>query len=206
MSEGQVNGSFRSDTNGCNAVDISRVPGGSVQWSPGSTIIDTATLTPQSNQNWTLQSLSIQAYLNLFRAQNAFAFGKFGKIIWGLSLPQQSQSQSQNVSTPALPYTQGLLPLPQDSTYTGILWDPDADPLPPTSITAFPSNNSPINGNFLSVGRTIQIQNPFAIIPGQQINIGIWILPSLWGTIAGSNDELALGVYRATYNLTYSME
>lgn len=198
----KLTSSFRQDTtsfpvNRINVVDQWIAPNTQFTslWSPGATIIDTIQPTVSPNQRWKVLSLSVVGKLNLIN-NSPGTYGKLGKVLIGLSLDELPET----IAGGGAPYATSMRPLLPDSTLMIPLWDPAADPLPPSSGDF--SIGGPPPTTYLSKEAALLPPVPIDLIPGQSIAIGIWITPSLLASNSfGGRTNLA--VWDAIWTVNY---
>lgn len=206
MATQQLPGAFKVDpTFGfccLDQINLNAVPAYSHVRTPGATVINSVTPTQQINQQWSLQSIGIQAFLALVMGINHNLVGKLGKIVAGLLLPTNPQPTTSGLQN----FSSILLPLP-DPTLTVTLWDPETDQMPPVyphGVGLDPTLKTSLSG-FLSIGQVLQLQQPVDLEPGETVGIGIWMLPSL---LARPTEDVAsfyqLGIYQAKSLLVYN--
>lgn len=174
--------------------------------SPGATTIIPAVMGgPDISQNWTIISVSIQAYAVLcggFTTAPLNCCGKFGKAVAAL-IPQGTSSTAISNSEP---WTYPMLPLPSDSTLTEDLWNPANDDLPPLSwfdTLQTESNQIPLDTT-LPVSAVISPPVPIRIEYGVQPALGIWLTPSLFTNLAASESlPFGLTFINGSYTVNY---
>jgi hypothetical protein len=166
-------------------------------YTPGATIIDLVRLGPGISSKWTLLSISVQGYLQVFETATAQPlYGRLGRIIAGLTLdspPNQTQGSGPQ------PWTVPMLPITPDTTLTTDLWNPASDPMPPTQVASIddtPSKNLPVQAN-------IVLPVPYQVIPGVTPTVGIWMTPSILATSSGTGVQFGLLLTRATWTADY---
>jgi hypothetical protein len=175
-------------------------------YTQGTTQIDTTNLQgPRQNQNWSLESVSIQAglsfsnLLDLGQLGQALPSGKFGKIYAGIILTAGAYSQTQSGLSPGVSPVQSL---PTDSTLVTTLWDPTVDDMPP-STTVFEDFIS----NSLQLETVIIPSFPVDIVPGSPPLLGIWMEPSVYAVNnPGSSEptyQIGLIISSAQYAISY---
>lgn len=160
-------------------------------WTPGATLIDNVNLSPLPNQKWSLLSVYIRGYPGIILPPQGY--GKLGKIYGGLLLFEE-QPTTQGPSQE--PY-QNFTPLP--SSLLAPLWDPNSDPLPTQMIPGVTPTNTTTQA-----ACQIELPQPLDIQPGQQLRVGMWIMPSLFGSAATVNPGQGfLLVTNANYTVQY---
>ena len=156
---------------------------------PGATLTQLISYSPEQKP-WSLQSIGFQAGVSI--DLTAKPIGKLGKIVAGLVLPPAQSIPSGQIISPVIP-----LPNP---TLTVDLWDPANDPLPPEYVIT--SAHTPSPQSQLQVSGILQLQQPVQIQRGEQIQVGLWILPSLLSfQVAGT--QWTLQVVQAQWRLVY---
>lgn len=184
----------------------STVAGG---WTEGASIVDSilGAAQPQGTRTWEIIGYSVTAKLVLFPTGAAGAnatpfYGKLGKILTGVSQVAQQTVGNVNLVGLTLPFTIPGQPLPTDSASFPALWDPANDQLPPL-LTSPPSANP----NCLEVAASQVFTVPILLAGGQQVTIGMWMLPSLIspGIIGAGSPQPSLVpmVFEAAYQLIY---
>lgn len=168
---------------------------GQPAWTPGATLIDQLQIIPPFTQKWTLLSAAITAEMCFMEAVGSAWFGKFGAVRAGIASPLSQTLQQSDPST-TNPWTAPALPLPQDQSGIGTLWDPANDPLPPVTLPP----NTPTRG--LPVSLSIVLPTPIVVDQAEPLGVGIWMAPSLLGTSAGSGSGVLI-VFNGSYSITY---
>lgn len=201
----RVGGAFRSaplgPPPGFNAWDLvalnppTTAPASS--WTAGAGIVDTVQVRTPTTSPWDLLAFTVQAALVLADTNFTFIpyFGKLGRVIAGVTNGLPTNSGTTGF------YQLSLPPLPQDASLQASLWDPAVDPLPPIVRNAVPAQ-PPV----LEVTAAQNLQQPLAVPAGGQINLGIWVLPSLLNTnTIGNNGTpcLSMTVCNAEYVVIY---
>lgn len=183
----RAQGAFRKTTifSGQNLMDTAS--SATPVWTPGATIIDTAQVQPPTGAVWELQAFSVSGGLS-FTQLAARCYGRWGKIIAGIIRP------GAPTGVPNDPYVTPMLPLPIDTSMFADLWDPDNDPTPPLSNQG---------GLTLPVYAALQLPIPMAVTLGDQVAIGVWMLPSLVGDNSGTSTPFQLALWNALYTLTF---
>lgn len=166
----------------------------------GATLVDYVSPTP-AEQNlplWSLLGVSFKA--SLYWISSGTFFGRLGGIFGGLLLPQDSFSST---GTGIYPYSVGVMSLP-DPTFRTNLWTPDTDDAPPTYLfsAGVPTTNTPQSG-YLQISGSLLLPQPVKITTGENIAIGLWMLPSLIGSSGPSNFSFGMVIAYASYVLTY---
>lgn len=168
-------------------------------YSPGATALVAAQLAPTLAQNWSIVSVSFQAYVGI-GLNGRQMYGRLGKVIGGLVL-----DVAQPTVGAGQPYNPTLLPLPSDSSMSTVLYDGENDPMPPSIDNA---NQAQPNLNSLrACPGSVALPVPKAILGGSATNItlGVWITPSLIGCplIPGPGADFRMLVYLVTYSIAY---
>jgi hypothetical protein len=141
------------------------------RWSPGATIITGIPLSPTHSQVWDVLSIAITGYI-VYNQSHGSHFGKLGKLVGGLLL--------NPASPPQVPATSPMLPLPDDASLVFDLWNPDANPMPPSisnpvgSLPGF--GGLPFSG-VLSLPTPIEARGDD--LP--TLAVGMWLQPMLLG-------------------------
>lgn len=166
--------------------------------SPGATALVAAQFAPTLAQNWSIVSVSFQAYVGI-GLNGRQMYGRLGKVIGGLVLDVAQPTVG------AQPYSPVLLPLPSDSSMSTTLYDGENDPMPPSIDNA---NQAQPSLNMLRpCPGSVSLPVPKAILGGSATNItlGLWITPSLIGCplIPGPGADFRLLVYLTTYSIAY---
>lgn len=166
-------------------------------WTEGATLIDAVQVSPKQNQSWTLLSISFQTYLGIVSLAGQ-TFGKFGKMLAGIMPPAQQANPTNGGS--GVPYVTPFIPLPNDTSLFQTVWDPAIDPDPPSFITFGPG--TPIT-SLLPISSTIALPQPIALVPGDSLAIGLWLMPSLLGTDGTIDGLIGLFAQYSSYTITY---
>lgn len=190
----QLAGGFGADLFGENAIDSS--PSFSAYlaaWTQGCTAVQIVSPSPSGSEKWSVLSVTIAANLQFVYVNNSPLYGKLGKVIAGLIL---NPSLSQGGAIQTVP----MIPLPTDQALLGVMWDGNIDPMPPGRLAA--TNGGPALPISATVNPPLAIELPSS---GEEIGVGIWITPSLYGTpaIFSSPAQAGLRVLNAQYVVDY---
>ena len=177
---------------------VGGVPGAG--WSTGQQLIDTVGLQPQATEHWKIVGYAINTKLVFASGGVQIPFGKLGKIKAGLAIPLPATSTISSV--PGVPF----VALPQDSTLVSDLYDPDTDPFPPTWTGAARVAGTPPTP-LLNLATTVTLPQPLDLTqlaaPYSQITVGIWTLPSLWGSLIAQTFFPGLALFNSQFTVYY---
>lgn len=163
-------------------------------------------------RNWTLLSLAITGYLGLINDQPtqgdaaAPLYGKFGKILFGLSLSSYLPPGGYTFGSSGQPWSVTLQSLPTDASLIDTLWDPAQDELPPHAPLYFGGSGygpPPPQNQLLPVAGSLLLPSPMQLDPGAPPSIGIWMEPSLLGFAPTFSGYAGLTLFYASYALNY---
>jgi hypothetical protein len=191
-------GTFKTTAGGFNSWDQIDIPGIGigpiVSRTPGAVTYTPAGLQgPTPQQNWTLLSVSVQAYLAMSALISAPAgmFGKLAPIQTGLVLNNQTAPTNA-------PYTQPIDNAPTDNTLITTLWDPTTDDMPPTLASGAGSAIA----EFKSVSSALIPAEPIQLTPGVTPVMTLRLNPSILGAVAGGvfGLMLAFGTFTINYD------
>lgn len=161
---------------GSNILDfIAPAAGG---WSLGATLLDPIQLDIPAQKSFSILGFSVMGQLSLLRSGNP-SYGKLGKLLTAVvtdSSAHDTGNSALSNSNVAVP----VLPLPRDASVITSLWDPAVDPLPPliaASVPAIPAS--------VPVSATLNLPQPLELEVGNQLLIGLWLMPSLGPNQAG---------------------
>jgi hypothetical protein len=167
-------------------------------WTPGGYAICSMPLQPPALKKWNINSVSVAGNLSLFSVNGLPIYGKLGKVTGGMTTAQSITTGSGVPGwQPGSPWNQGNSP-PLDSTLVATMWDPSSDPLPPLNMVT-----AQAPAIFNRIACTVQPPQPVSISSGGQVNIGIWIGPSLLGPGNGSVYTAGLAISGAVYTVVY---
>lgn len=198
----RIDGTFRAESvHGINIYDPllkTATAAGSSNWTNGCTVLDSVNITTGSptNDRTAVLGFSVTAFLVLASAANVNAFGKFGRIIAGVTTDIPATPFPSAAILPGL----SLQSLPSDLSLVGDLWNPADDPLPPI-VSTYPTP-SPNSGLQATITQTLP--SPI-IIPrgGSNLCIGLWMLPSLIASDGAGSPKVTLVSQGAIWSVTY---
>ena len=198
-----ISGPFPKDSNSFIAQDWFRPsalnqPGETFGAASSQQLSGLAAIVPTTTPRATLLSWSVSAYLGYTTtAAGDVSFGRFGKIVAGLSPTAVGQVRGANNQ----PWSVALPAAPQDATLTETLWDPAANPMPPWLLSTAP----PAPQGLLPVTVSQNLANPWPLDPGSLPTIAVWMWPSLLGMSAGTpnQDFFGLSLLYGSWTVNY---
>lgn len=183
MGQQQIAGNFRTADQagagvllGGGGINLQDAPASATSnWTQGGTLIDSVPIQPPLGQVYNIVSWTI-AFQGFWgqTTGGAPSYGKVGSILGAV----MRASQRTFPPTPTSfndPWTNPMLPLPNDVSLAATLWDSNQDQAFPT-ITA-KSLAGLIPAPTITGG--LVLNTPIQIVSGEQISIGLWLMPSL---------------------------
>lgn len=172
-------------------VYVTPPPGGFAAYTTGRTILDPARPSGGSptNDRMMIVGFTVSAKALLPQQSNDSAYGRFGKVLAGITT-DSTQTADANLA--------GINALPADLSLVAELWNPDSDPLPPVQV-----GNSTNN---LQLSATTTLPQPVRIPRGGTgILVGMWAWPSILASVSsgGLTPVLPLAITNATWELSY---
>lgn len=168
---------------------------------PGAYLITTMPLQPPSLTAWSITTIAVQGLLTMLEEDGGAPqswCGQLGRIVAGLT-EQGPTTGSGVVFTVSAPWNAGNQPA-FDPTLIGSLWDPAVDPMPPWTHYQVPT---PSTVMYLPVTCVITPPQPVKLTAGAQINIGVWIQPSIMLTQSGVSGDAGLSLFNGSYTVNY---
>jgi hypothetical protein len=164
-------------------VNLNDPASSSVAWSSGATVIEQIAVQPPLGEIWSVLGWAIT--MRAFMLTGSNAYGKLGRIVGGIVHMQP---------TPTDPAKNGgawvnpQLAFPNNSTGLNVIWDGQTDPALRSIYSPYPSSTE-LQGELM-------LPVPIELYPGDDIQIGLWITPSL-----AQNVQIAVAY--ANYTVTF---
>jgi hypothetical protein len=146
-------------------------------WTPGATLIDNVPIQQPLMAAWAIVAYTVRASI-LYDANGAPFYGKLGSVVAGLV------HAAPTIGSPTQPWVNPAQPVPPSPAGFATLWSNDM-PAPPN----YPGPTIPV-----TVDATLPV--PLKVWPGDSVQIGIWIQPSLAVNVC-------LIVVNASYRIVY---
>jgi hypothetical protein len=173
--------------------------------STGATIIETVMAQAPLGQIWSFLGWSIvlTPYVIYDPAEGPGPTinGQLGKIVGGLTFSPATRTIENAVGIPGRdqPYVFPMLPMPMNTFGMTTLWDGRTDTVPPDgggelmlpSIVPLPPTYANAHG-LTPIIANYSLPVPAQIYPGEQMQFGLWITPSL-------AENFALAITQAAY-------
>ena len=156
----------------------------------GATLIDSVPLDDPVGQTANVLGFSVNGLLVTQETGNSPYYGQWGTVLAAIGTNFQV-TQAGN-----LPFSQTVLPVPIDLSLSDDLWNPANNDMPPDISSSGP----------LSVRLDKELPFPLLFQAGMQLQIGLWMLPSLSISNAnapGATPTKYLVLLNANYTLIY---
>jgi hypothetical protein len=180
-----------------NILDTGMV-GGVPSRSSGAALLDVVDQPPNVGQIWSIQSISFNFYVALLNPPGVAPFlgpfAQLGKLYGGMikgALPTASGVQ-YGLNVGFVPYASRPIP---PSPLVALLWDGAVDSAPPSWDQAS-SSDLPT----LALNGTLQLDTPVEYSTDTPISVGLWLSPGIFSS------NVAIFIYNATYNISYTLD
>lgn len=176
------------------AAYVASTPANTANRTMGATQIEQPAGPINGGWDYDLLGFSIQGLISLYLTGPGVAVtqicGKLGKILCGItptSTPTFTQVPSSSGGSRTAPFTTPVLPLPTDGSKITTLFDPANDELP----LQIPYSTAGIG---LPIQTSLILPQPLRIIGGVAPCVGVWMLPSVLGSISAVSQAAPLGL------------